>query len=254
MSSLSIIDFIGIKTILNKRIGQYCDGFMAFLEKNPHKKTLTKNILIDKVKEFYHYKIHKPRFDDFSYILNFLEIHNFFNNPFCQGVSEYIEWNQKPMAKTVEDFSLYTMLLQEINPSSVIELGTGNGNFTSYMKDILKDKTKIMSFDINGNHYFCDSKDLSTFDPYTSDFNNLKHPILFIEDVHVNTFNNLEYFFQYSTPGCYFVIEDCSPKSKLNAVKKWFLNHKEVLAIDTKYTGMFGTFNTIVVKHLKAKI
>jgi len=254
MSLPSVMDFIDIKTFLNKGVGQYSDRFIEFLEKNPSKINLIKKIPINKIKEFYRCRVHTPRFTDFSYILNFLEIHNFFNNPFCQGVSEYIEWNQKPMAKTIEDFSLYTMLLQEINPLSVIELGTGNGNFTNYMKDVLGDKTKIMSFDKNGNHYFCDSKDLSTFDPYTSDFNNLKPPILFIEDVHVNTFNNLEYFFQYSTPSCYFVIEDCSPKSKLNAVKKWFLNHKEVLAIDTKYTGMFGTFNTIVVKHLKAKI
>lgn len=247
---INIKDFIFSKIILNKQIPTYSDNFIEEIN-NTSQEYYNKKIKNKKIAEFYEYKLTSPRFVKFEYVSQFFELTDFFLNPFSQGVIDNITWKGLNICKSTEELILYIHLLQEIPFHSVIELGTGNGNFIKFLKKFLKKDSNILSFDINGNQQYCDLNDLKTLLPYEYKFSKLKSPILFIEDAHVNTFESLNYFFEFSSPGDYFLIEDCNEEKKYLDVQKFVNKNKNTLFIDTKYTGMFGTFNSIVIKHLR---
>lgn len=247
---INIKDFISSKLILNKGIPMYSDNVINSIKNSPHEYH-TKRVKTSKILKFYEYKLSSPRFVKFDYVSQFSELTYFLSNPFSQGVIDNLSWEGLSICKSNEELIIYTHLLQEIPFNSVIELGTGNGNFIKFLKKFLKKNSNILSFDINGNQYYCDLNNLKTLLPYEHKFRKLKSPTLFIDDAHVNTFESLNYFFHFSSPGDYFFIEDCLEKTKFSNVQNFIEKHKNVLFIDSKYTGMFGTFNSIVIKHLK---
>ena len=69
-----------------------------------------------------------------------------------QGTTACLAWKGSPLFKTVFDFAILPMLLWELKPASVFEIGSGAGASARWIADILK------SFGINGAVYSVDIK------------------------------------------------------------------------------------------------
>jgi cephalosporin hydroxylase len=165
-----------------------------------------------------------------------------------QGVAECMHWKGLPLFKTAFDFSLYSMMLWNLKPKTIIELGSGNGSSSIWMADLLK------TFEINSKIYSVDLKkpDLDyenvTFiqgdcraieDLFSDSFlRSRPHPWLLIEDAHVNTNGVLECFHPYFTQGDYIVIEDS--KNKRKDIANFLVQYPTCYKVDTHYTDFFG--------------
>ena len=69
-----------------------------------------------------------------------------------QGVHSLIKWKEKPLYKTAFDLVIYSMLIQEVKPDIIIELGSGCGGSAMWFADtasMLGLDTHVYSFDIN---------------------------------------------------------------------------------------------------------
>ena len=246
---MEAINIIKNKLSIPNNVPLYGEKFLVNLPQ--HNVNVTKSCSSDKLKNFYEEFFYKDRFVTFNFIKKFYEITLFNNNNFSQGVISPPTWKGLEMVKSTGDIVLYMMLFQDVDFKSLVELGTGNGNALKFFQDISKNDLEIMSFDKNGVDNYCDLRDLNTLKSYESKFQNLPSPTLFIEDSHTNVFNTLEYLFQFSTPGCYFFIEDSLSPNKFKDVEKFCRKYSSQLYIDKKYTGRFGEFDSIVLKHLK---
>jgi hypothetical protein len=246
---MKTINIIKNKYFTPDTVHLYCENFL--LELPQHDVSVTKSYSSDKLKNFYEESFYKERFISFDFVKKYFDINLFTQNPFSQGVINPPTWKGLEMIKSTSDIALYMMLLQDVDFKSLVELGTGNGNALKFFQDISKNDLEIRSFDKNGVDNYCDLRDLNNLKSYESKFQNLPSPTLFIEDSHINVFNTLEYLFQFSTPGCYFFIEDSIPPNTFKDVEKFCRKYSSQLYIDRKYTGRFGEFNSIVLKHLK---
>lgn len=246
---MEAINIIKNKLSIPNPIPLFCENFLLDLPQ--HNVNLIKSHSSDKLKNFYEEFFYKDRFVNFDFVKEFYKITLFNSNKFSQGVVNPPTWKGLEMVKSTGDIALYMMLLQDVDFKSLVELGTGNGNALKFFQDISKNSLEIMSFDKNGVDNYCDLRDLNTLKSYESKFHNLPSPTLFIEDSHINVFNTLEYLFQFSTPGCYFFIEDSLSSNKFEDVEKFCRKYSSQLYVDKKYTGRFGEFDSIVLKHLK---
>ena len=55
-----------------------------------------------------------------------------------QGVRDCMSWKGKPLYKSVYDFSLFPIMIWNIRPKTIIEIGSGNGNSAIWMNDLCK--------------------------------------------------------------------------------------------------------------------
>ena len=55
-----------------------------------------------------------------------------------QGVKDCMTWKGNPLYKSVYDFSLFPIMIWDIQPKTIIEIGSGNGNSAIWMDDICK--------------------------------------------------------------------------------------------------------------------
>lgn len=165
-----------------------------------------------------------------------------------QGVAECMRWKGLPLFKTVFDFSLYTMLLWNLKPRTIIELGSGTGASAVWLADLLN------TFELDGNIYSVDlkkptlkHKNVSFIEGdcraihslFSDDFlKHQPHPWLVIEDAHVNTYGVLCHFHSYCVPGDYILIEDS--KTKRNDIGRFLIQHPDCYKVDTHYTDFFG--------------
>lgn len=165
-----------------------------------------------------------------------------------QGTEECMHWKGMPLFKTVYDFSLYTMLLWNLKPATVIELGSGTGSSAVWFADLLK------TFGLTAHVYSVDLKrvelehDGVTFIQGNSmeiekvlDDNllrSLPHPWLFMEDAHANVVGVLRHFHTYFEPGDYVVVEDSIIKQ--DEIGKFLQQYPDAYRVDTRYTDFFG--------------
>lgn len=183
-------------------------------------------------------------------------------------------WKGIKMDKSPLEIAIYPMLIHELQPKTIIEIGADTGGSAIWLADNLE------LLGINGSVYSVDI-DLSLLDEKAKanpnvkflegDCNNisevlspdllakLPRPWLIIEDAHVNLVGVLDYFHNNGLQsGDYLIIEDTNKdlwsawsdwsdqqfikqmKSKLGLLKKWLVNHKNEYLIDTHYQDMFG--------------
>ena len=183
-------------------------------------------------------------------------------------------WKGITMDKSPLEIALYPMLIYELQPKTIIELGADTGGSAVWLADQLE------LFSIKGSVYSIDI-DLSLLEEkaksnpkvkfLTGDCNNidavlsaellstLPHPWLIIEDAHVNLVGILDYFHHNSVQsGDYLIIEDTNQDlwkawsdwddkefiermmSKLNLLTKWLMQHQNEYLIDTYYQDLFG--------------
>lgn len=178
-----------------------------------------------------------------------------------QGMAEPLTWRGSPLFKSVFDFAILPMLLWELKPGTVFEIGSGTGASARWLADVIRGfglDTQVYSSDIKpvAAHYpdvhfmTGDSKSPATlFD--VDLLRSAPHPFLVIEDAHVNTCNLFRYLDEFLIAGDYLFVEDSLTKGE---DLKTFLNERpNRYLVDTKYTDFFGrnatsALNSILVK------
>jgi cephalosporin hydroxylase len=169
-----------------------------------------------------------------------------------QGVTECLRWRGLPLFKSVFDFAVYPMLLADVRPASVIELGSGTGASALWFADILQahgSGAHVYSIDLTPP-----AIDASAVTFITGDCRNLEsvfeshgllalpHPWVVIEDVHVDTGHILGYLARILRRGDYLIVEDSHRKTDALAdLNRTFGAHFQV---DTRYTDFFGRNST----------
>ena len=180
------------------------------------------------------------------------------------------------LMKSPEDVVLYEQFLEVIKPKTIIELGTFTGANALRLADmsrLIGNDCEVYSVDID--HTLL-NKHIEMLKPsnllymlgdcaqldkvFNSKFlSNMVHPILLIEDVHVNTDGIMRFFHSYLKSGDYFVIEDTHPlipaklgmhaddpsydifgSAKSELVTEFMREFKDQYAVDTFFTDFFG--------------
>ncbi|NEO39822.1 MAG: cephalosporin hydroxylase [Moorea sp. SIOASIH] len=184
-------------------------------------------------------------------------------------------WKGIILNKSVTEIGVYPMLIHELQPKTIIELGAFNGGSAIWLADHLElfgIKGRVYSMDIDLSlldegakqdsrvHFLQgDSNDLAATFPGQMLWD-LPHPWLLIEDSHVNLVGILEYFHQNGfQSGDYLIVEDTSQSMwdywrkhwddaaeveegarKLKDLRDWLKNHEDDYLIDTYYQDMYG--------------
>ena len=175
----------------------------------------------------------------------------FTNLPYdiSQGVHSLITWKEIPIYKTVFDLAIYPMMLQEIKPDIIIELGSGSGGSAIWLADTaaaLGINTHIYSFDINKPEIKHDN--VTFIKQNLNKINQNNKPEcwerfigkkIILEDAHVNLKEILFLFDNILEKDDYLIIEDSEQKQEIISN---FLNKKETkYKLDQFYLDFFGT-------------
>jgi len=169
---------------------------------------------------------------------------------FCgQGVQGPLQWRGRHLFKNVWDLAIYQQLLGDLQPATIVELGSGTGASALWFNDMIAmltpTPTKILSFDIKPPSLAHDhivflhvdlSEDLSPIRQLVPV--DLPRPWLIIEDAHVNTLEILQFFDDLVMPGDYIVVEDSL--SKQLSLARFAESRNDSYLIDGKYVDMFG--------------
>lgn len=170
---------------------------------------------------------------------------NFF---LSQGWFNCLTWKDTILFKTVYDLGIYQMMMWELKPKTIIEIGSGEGGSAIWMSDLLTAydmDCKIISVDIvppaieykNVTFLKGDSYEIEkTLDAEM--LSQLPHPWLVIEDAHVNVPGVLNYLHPFLKQGDYLNIEDS--ESKQEDIAAFLQNKKGSYKVDTLYCDFFG--------------
>jgi len=183
-------------------------------------------------------------------------------------------WKGVLLEKDPMQIAAYPMLINELQPKTIIELGALKGGSAIWLADQLE------FFGIEGKVYSVDN-DLSQLDEkaktdsrinflegdcreisavlHSELLVSLPHPWLVIEDVHENLVGILEHFHNNGLQtGDYLIIEDTNKfmwevwsdwedqelvergVCKLGDLRHWLMNNKDEYLIDTYYQDMYG--------------
>jgi len=177
---------------------------------------------------------------------------------YSQGAATAFRWHGVPCFKSCNDIATYAMLIDELRPGSIIELGSGAGGSALLFADLCASAgltTEITSVDIEVaavsdpriSFVRCDcSAWLQTTAQSGQTF---RRPCLLIEDFHDDLAGFFESIDSILDSGDYLVIEDSSTKQ--NQIAKVIAGRPYL--VDTKYTDFFGVncssaMNSIFVK------
>jgi cephalosporin hydroxylase len=179
-----------------------------------------------------------------------------------QGTGECLTWKGSPLFKSVFDFAILPMLLWELKPASVFEIGSGTGASARWIADIMHDYglgSQVYSTDINpvgtsypGVHFLTGD----TRSPATLFGANLlrsaPRPFLVIEDAHVNARNVFLYLDDFLMKGDYLFIEDSLNKG--DNISSFLSERPNRYAVDTRYTDFFGRNATSAINSILVRV
>ena len=184
-------------------------------------------------------------------------------------------WKGIILNKGVTEVGIYPMILHEVKPKTVIEIGAFNGGSAVWLADNLTMfgvESSVYAIDIDLSLLDEKAKDHPKVHFMEGDCNNLKavlpqtmldklpHPWLIIEDAHVNVLAVVDYFHNHGLiTGDYLIVEDTSQfmwdywddnwddkeenakgKQKMTDLRTWLLNHEDEYLIDTHYQDIYG--------------
>jgi len=164
-----------------------------------------------------------------------------------QGAYGPIVWHGKPMIRTVWDFALSAIMLQELRPKTIIELGTASGASAMWYADLQQLhglEPRVITFDIDppslSYHGVTivkgDSNEIADALP-VEELRAHPHPWLVVEDAHVNIGGVLAHFDLAMLKGDYFIIEDIDSERELG---RFLLDRPNRYKVDARYTDFFG--------------
>ncbi len=190
----------------------------------------------------------------------------------------YVSYRGIGMAKDPFDMVLYPILLHEIAPATVIELGAYTGGSALWMADTLRTmeiESRVISADIDLSLVNEMAKNRSDIEFREGDCNQIEklfpadmlrelpHPLVVIDDAHVNIAGVYRHFHEHALQeGDYLVIEDTIPwmpgsfgpaddTGEAGDVEEWgdwkwheilrfFEEHGRSYRVDRYYTDFFG--------------
>jgi cephalosporin hydroxylase len=166
----------------------------------------------------------------------------------CQGATSLMRWRDLPLLKNAFDFAIYPMLLGELRPLSIFEVGSGLGASATWFADTLTAlgvtarvnsvdlaKVQIEHASVTFHQGDCSNPE-SLFD--LDVLRSAPHPWLVVEDAHHNVEAVLEHFHKFLVPGDYLVVEDSDVKRE--ALRKFVGAHPGDYLVDTQFTDFFG--------------
>ena len=166
----------------------------------------------------------------------------------CQGAPSLMRWRGMPLMKNVFDFAMYPMLIAELRPRTVFEIGSGSGASAVWFADhmtICGNEGRVHSVDLvkvekshpSAHFYRGDcSHPEQLFDMALLDAE--PHPWLVVEDAHHNVAGVLAHLHKYLRPGDYLVVEDSDVKRE--AIREFLGAHPGQYLVDTRFTDNFG--------------
>jgi cephalosporin hydroxylase len=162
-----------------------------------------------------------------------------------------LHWKGAVLVKDPFDLAIYPMLIQELRPRTVIEIGSYAGGSATWIADLLEIfeiDGHVYSFDIDQSRIAVqhprvtfmqgDANEPATFDPHL--LASLPHPWLLLEDAHVNIANLLHHFDRFLVPGDYVVVEDAFDPSYYRDYVTFVLDAAGRYLVDTRYADLFG--------------
>jgi cephalosporin hydroxylase len=167
-----------------------------------------------------------------------------------------MSWRGVPLRKNPWDMTLYPMLMWELQPRTIIELGAAEGGSVLWIADIADAfhlNARIISVDNNlaGLHARDPRVEYVEFDMFDIDFDpfpvaveELPHPWLLIEDTHKNIVPVLEYFDPHIIRGDYLIVEDTLAPPTHDELDQFMKKHGSRYRVDTHYVDNFGYNNT----------
>ncbi|MCK1510975.1 CmcI family methyltransferase [Bradyrhizobium sp. 18] len=157
--------------------------------------------------------------------------------------------------KTPFDLALYARLIWELQPRTIIELGSFQGGsalwFADHMSMLCESPGQVHSFDLYTKCIHEDAKkhpllkfhqvDLSDIDTFDKELlMRLPHPWLVTDDAHVQVFSIFSYLSQFLVTGDYYVIEDDPIRADKDVIDGLHLVEQAGFLIDSYYTDAFG--------------
>lgn len=152
------------------------------------------------------------------------------------------------------DLALYTRLIWELQPRTIIELGSFHGGsglwYADQMSVLCKEPGEVHSFDL---HVKCISPsarhprlhfhhlnlaDLGSFD--TRVLQDAPHPWLVVDDAHVNVLNVFLFLDLFMQSGDYYVVEDVPMYAWRGIVAASQTIEDRNFLVDTHYTDAYG--------------
>lgn len=163
-----------------------------------------------------------------------------------QGTSHPVRWRGHDLFKSAFDLALMPMLLAELRPATILEVGSGNGASAVWMADLMelhRLRCRILSVDIRRvtlaresvEYLTGDARDLEAVLPPCA---LARGPRLIVEDAHVGVGEVLEHVHDQLEQGDYILVEDSVGKSA--ELRAFTAAHPDAYAVDTLYTDFFG--------------
>ncbi len=179
-----------------------------------------------------------------------------------QGRGECLSWKGRPLFKTVFDFALMPMLIWELKPATVFEIGSGTGASACWMADIPAGfglDTPVYSADIkpvsegHSGVQFLAGDCTSPESLFGSDLlRSARHPFLVIEDAHENVRGVLGYLDSFLLEGDYLFVEDSL--SKYDDLNVFLSERVNRYLVDTFYVDFFGRNATSAIDSILVRI
>lgn len=165
-----------------------------------------------------------------------------------QGTHSVVKWKQHDVYKTVFDFVIYWMIMDEIKPQVIVELGSGPGGSAIWFADMasaLGFETHVYSYDIKKPDISYPNVTFIEFDlegisstnplPFKERFTGT---VLVSEDAHVNVRNVLLEIDSILSTGDYLIVEDSAVKQK--AISEFLALANNDYRVDRYYLDFFG--------------
>lgn len=169
-----------------------------------------------------------------------------------QGTHSVVKWKQYDVFKTSFDLVIYSMIMYEIKPQVIVELGSGPGGSAIWFADMasaLGFETHVYSYDIKKPDISYPNVTFIEFDlegisstnplPFKDRFIGTK---LVSEDAHVNVRNVLLEIDSFLSTGDYLIVEDSSVKQK--DISEFLDLTNTNYQVDRYYLDFFGKNGT----------
>lgn len=172
-----------------------------------------------------------------------------------QGARSAVEWRGRPLVKTVYDVAAYPMLVSELRPRAVIELGSGSGASAIWLADVAAahgvcpriisiDRVEVTVEDPRVDFVRGDVAALADVLPADL-LAALQHPWLVIEDAHAHVRDVLAFFDARLVAGDYLIVEDSM--SKRDDLLALVERSQGRYVLDTRFLDLFGENTTCAV-------